>query len=243
MTKKIEPAGRSGSNLSGTPRHLLNFGRAARRSTSVLICLGLAHAPSFLRPSAQFLHSAKQKVAVNVCSPDTRQNTNKSAGGWDRRTNGDRLQGRHAEVPIFKGPGTVRTVYRTFPERARTAWLVTPGGRRLPLSAGLLARGGQPAFLDIRSRGRPFARMAARRRVARSNSMISSSGAVGAPAAPTCTSRPGPVTGPGRLCRANRKNHPCGFSRPGASAAIPRAFVHNLRPLTRAAWRHAAATI
>jgi hypothetical protein len=56
--------------------------RAARQSTSFLICLGLAHAPSSLaiRSIPSF---GIAKFAVNVCSPDTNKNTNKS-GGRDR---------------------------------------------------------------------------------------------------------------------------------------------------------------
>lgn len=65
-----------------------NFGRAARQSMSVLICLGLAHAPSFLA-ICSIPSFGIAKVAVNVCSPDTNKNTSKWVG-WDRmRTNGD----------------------------------------------------------------------------------------------------------------------------------------------------------
>src|SRR3977135_4047743 len=42
-------AGAHPPDLGGRQASLSNFGRAARQSTSVLICLGLAHAPSFLR--------------------------------------------------------------------------------------------------------------------------------------------------------------------------------------------------
>jgi len=66
----------------------LNFGRAARQSTSVLISLGLPHAPSFLRASAQFPPFTIAKFAVNVCSPDTK-NISKSVGRDRMRTNGD----------------------------------------------------------------------------------------------------------------------------------------------------------
>ena len=66
----------------------LNFGRTARQSTSVLISLGLPHAPSFLRASAQFPPFTIAKFAVNVCSPDTK-NISKSVGRDRMRTNGD----------------------------------------------------------------------------------------------------------------------------------------------------------
>ena len=47
--EEIETVACHVGNLGGTPRALVEFGRAARQSTSVLISLGLALAPSFLR--------------------------------------------------------------------------------------------------------------------------------------------------------------------------------------------------
>jgi len=55
--------------LAGLHAPLSNFGRAARQSTSVLICLGLAHTPSFLRATCSIPSFGIAKFAVNVCSP------------------------------------------------------------------------------------------------------------------------------------------------------------------------------
>jgi hypothetical protein len=71
--------------LAGLHAPLSNFGRAARQSTSVLICLGLAHAPSFLRAICSIPSFGIAKFAVNVCSPDantipTKMPTNRTAG-------------------------------------------------------------------------------------------------------------------------------------------------------------------
>jgi len=49
--------------------------RARRR------CLGLAHAPSFLRVICSIPSFGIAKFAVNVCSPDTNKNANKT-DGW-----------------------------------------------------------------------------------------------------------------------------------------------------------------
>src|SRR5258708_13187584 len=71
--------------LGGLHVSLSNFGRAARQSTSVLICLGLAHAPSFLRAICSIASFRIAKFAVNVCSPytntiPTKMPTNRTAG-------------------------------------------------------------------------------------------------------------------------------------------------------------------
>jgi hypothetical protein len=67
--------------LAGLHAPLSNFGRAARQSTSVLICLGLAHAPSFLRAICSIPSFGIAKVAANVCSPYTNTiPTNGTAG-------------------------------------------------------------------------------------------------------------------------------------------------------------------
>ena len=92
---------------------LSNFGRAAPQSMSVLICLGLAHAPSFLT-ICSIPSFGIAKFAVNVCSPDTNKNTNKS-DGWDRtRTNGDEQQST-LKCLFFKG-------FRALRGRLRTLW-------------------------------------------------------------------------------------------------------------------------
>ncbi len=107
--EEIETAAGHVGNLGGAPRAIVEFGRAARQSTSVLICLGLAHAPSFLRAICSIPSFGTAKVAVNVCSPDTNKNTNKS-DGWDRMgTNGD--ERRCTRNGLFlRFPSTARTV-------------------------------------------------------------------------------------------------------------------------------------
>src|SRR6266481_1240999 len=66
--------------LAGLHAPLSNFGRVARQSTSVLICLGLAHAPSFLA-ICSIPSFGIAKVAANVCSPEipTKMPTNRTA--------------------------------------------------------------------------------------------------------------------------------------------------------------------
>ncbi|WP_426409762.1 hypothetical protein [Bradyrhizobium ganzhouense] len=77
---------------------------------SVLICLGSAHAPTFCSiPSFGIA-----KVAVNVCSPDTNKNTNKSDGWARTRTNGDEQQST-LKCLFFKG-------FRALRGRLRTLW-------------------------------------------------------------------------------------------------------------------------
>src|SRR5260370_6897247 len=71
VEKRSRPRPVTSDILAGFHAPLSNFGRAARQSTSVLICLGLAHAPSFLRAICSIPSFGIAKVAVNVCSPDT----------------------------------------------------------------------------------------------------------------------------------------------------------------------------
>jgi hypothetical protein len=76
----VTAAGHVG-NLGGALRASLNFGRAARQSTWVLISLGLPHAPSFLRAICSIPSFGIAKVAANVCSPEipAKMPTNRTA--------------------------------------------------------------------------------------------------------------------------------------------------------------------
>jgi len=95
-------------SLGGAPRAVSSFGRAARQSTSVLICFGLALAPSFLRAIRSIPSFGITKFAVNICSPDTNKNTNKS-DGWDRR-----------EQTVTNTDVRGRAHFQRFPSTART---------------------------------------------------------------------------------------------------------------------------
>jgi hypothetical protein len=67
-------------NLGRLRAPLSNFGRTAQQSTSVLICLGLAHASPFLRAICSIPFVRNSEVAVKVCSPDINENTNNTDG-------------------------------------------------------------------------------------------------------------------------------------------------------------------
>lgn len=100
--------GRFWRRKSWAPRAVSSFGRAARQSTSVLICFGLALAPSFLRAIRSIPSFGITKFAVNICSPDTNKNTNKS-DGWDRR-----------EQTVTNTDVRGRAHFQRFPSTART---------------------------------------------------------------------------------------------------------------------------
>ncbi len=55
-------------------------GPLLERPCGRLICLGLVHAPSFLRAICSIPLFGIAKVAANVCSPDTNKNANKPDG-------------------------------------------------------------------------------------------------------------------------------------------------------------------
>jgi len=112
--EEIETAAGHIGNLGGAPRALVEF-----RSGGAAVDVG----PDLLGVGARaivlvghLLNSLRSdsEVAVNVCSPDTNKNTNKS-DGWDRmRTNGDEHRCTRKGL-IFKG-------FRALRGRLRTLW-------------------------------------------------------------------------------------------------------------------------
>jgi hypothetical protein len=78
--EEIETAAGHIRNLGGLHAPLSNFGRAARQSTSALIYLDWRSRHRSCGPSAQFPRSGIAKFAVNIWSPDTNKNTNKTDG-------------------------------------------------------------------------------------------------------------------------------------------------------------------
>src|SRR5882724_13220223 len=79
--EEIRPPPVTSEILAGLHAPSLNFGRAARQSTSVLISLGLPHAPSFFRAicSIPFVRNSESRRERFVLPLPTKIPTNRMA--------------------------------------------------------------------------------------------------------------------------------------------------------------------
>jgi hypothetical protein len=67
LHRRQDPGRGSDVAVVDAAHHRVQDRRAARQSTSVLICLGLAHAPSFLRAIYSIPSFGIAEFVVNVC--------------------------------------------------------------------------------------------------------------------------------------------------------------------------------
>ena len=79
VTKRSRPRPVTSEILAGAPRALVEF----RSGGAAVDVFELALAPSFLRAIRSIRSFGIAKFSVNVCSPDTNRNTNKTDGCSD----------------------------------------------------------------------------------------------------------------------------------------------------------------